>query len=366
MKNLSAAFGIDNASLIKALDFLPYPLLVSELQDGEHRNIFVNKKFIEEIGYTCEDIPTITAWFEQAYPDPGYRSEVKSRWQELVIQAHAKHEDHVIQQARIKTKFNGKKWYEVKASLFGVKNIVAFINIDNEIQRERELEILNENKDRTLSILSHDLRSPLLSLYSVLPMLANNLLTESEKSILYTKLSRQVFEVIEFFDTTLQWTRSNFFDHKSVNVRVNFQEIIDKIVSVYHTSIEEKNLNVQVLINHSEGLLGDPEIFAIIIRNLLSNAIKFTVPGGEIKLSVTVAGTGCSIEVENSGKAITQATINAILRKDYRSERGTMNEKGLGVGLILCQQLLERVNGKMAIEAPSPIRTLFRITIDGS
>ena len=67
------------------------------------------------------------------------------------------------------------------------------------------------------------------------------------------------------------------------------------------------------------------------------------------------------VEVENSGKAISETTIESILNKRYNSERGTLGEKGLGVGLKLCLQLLERSNGKMEIEAPSSNRTLFRI-----
>src|SRR5689334_2970487 len=133
MDKISEKMGIDGVSLVKVLNFLPYPLLVSEFRNGEQLNTFVNKNFIDEIGYTCDDIPTIDAWFENAYPDVAYRNAVISDWNDLVVEARAKRLDSVTKQAQIKTKSNGAKWFEVKASLFDSINIVAFVNIDEEI-----------------------------------------------------------------------------------------------------------------------------------------------------------------------------------------------------------------------------------------
>jgi len=361
MKLISTKMGIDNVSLEKVLNFLPYPVLVSEFRNGEQHNIFVNKNFIDEIGYTCDDIPTISAWFVNAYPDFEYRNSVISDWNELVIQAKANNMDFITKQAQIKTKFQGEKWFEVKASLFGSINIVAFVNIDDEIGRERKLELLNENKDRMLSILSHDLRSPLASLHSVLQLLTTNALNESEKSVILTKLTRQVFQMMEFLDTTLQWTRINFSDQKPVPQAVNLQAIIDNILNLYSYSIEEKKLTVRVIIKLENPPVGDPEIFSILLRNLISNAIKYTPIGGDIALEAKERKNACIVEVENSGAAVSSATIDGILNKKYSSERGTLGEKGLGVGLRLCLQLLEGIKGKMEIEAPSANRTKFRI-----
>jgi signal transduction histidine kinase len=361
MKLVSAIMGLDNLILEKVLNFLPYPLLVSEFRNGEQHNIFVNKNFIDEIGYTCEDIPTIKAWFVHAYPDYEYRNTVISAWTELVIEAKAKKIDFVTKQAQIKTKFLGEKWFEVKASLFGSINIVVFVNIDDEIRRKRQLELLNENNDRTLSILSHDLRSPLASLHSVLHLMTNNALTEPEKSALLSKLTRQVFQMMEFLDTMLQWTRINFTDQKPAHNAVDLRAIVDKILSLYSDSIEEKKQMVHVMIEMEYPPAGDPEIFSILLRNLISNAIKYTPTGGKIYLKARQDQNACIVEVENSGVAISPETIDGILNKKYNSERGTRGERGLGVGLRLCLQLLEQVKGKMEIEAPSAGRTVFRI-----
>jgi signal transduction histidine kinase len=359
----SAIMGIDNETLVKVLNFLPYPLLVSEFRNGQQHNIFVNRNFVDEIGYTCDDIPTISAWFAMAYPDVEYRNSVISDWTKLVIEAKAMNMDSVTKQACIKTKSNGEKWFEVKASLYGTVNLVAFVNIDAEIMRERKLELLNENKDRTLSILSHDLRSPLTNLHSALELLTTNSLNESEKSLIFTKLKRQVFQMIEFLDTTLQWTRINFSEQKQAHEPVNLRGIIDNVLTLYNTAIEEKKQIINVGINLQNEPVGDPEVFSILLRNLVSNAIKYTPTGGAIAVRAKQDRNRHIIEVENSGAAISATTIDNILNKNYTSQRGTLGEKGLGVGLKLCLQLLERVKGKMEIETPSSDKTLFRVVV---
>jgi len=361
MKMISTIMGIDNQSLAKTLDFLPYPLLLSEFRDSEQRNIFVNKSFIDEIGYTCEDIPTINAWFTIAYPEAEYRNSIISDWSKLVEEAKAKQMDFIAKKAQIRTKYNGEKWFEVKASLQGSINIVAFVNIDEEITREKKLELLNENKDRTLSILSHDLRSPLASLYSALQLLAENALSESEKNLILTKLTRQVFQMMEFLDTTLQWTRINFSHQKPAKEAVDLRAIIDEILTLYSGLVEEKTQAIAVSIEGKNQMLGDPQIFSILLRNLISNAIKYTPIHGKIVLRSKQDRNDFTIEVENSGPAITAATIESILSRKYNSQRGTQGEKGLGIGLKLCQQLLETAGGRMEIEAPSTDRTVFRI-----
>lgn len=361
MKMISAIMGIDNESVTKTLNFLPYPILLSEFRDGEQRNIFVNKSFIDEIGYTCEDIPTINAWFARAYPDAEYRNLVISDWSKLVDDAKSKQVDFVTKQAQIKTKYNGEKWFEVKASLYGPINVVAFVNIDEEITRERKLELLNENKDRTLSILSHDLRSPLASLYSALQLLTENAFSESEKSLILTKLTRQVFQMMEFLDTTLQWTRSNFSSQKPAHEVVDLKAIFEDILSLYSGSIEEKKQQVIVSVEGRNQTFGDPQVFSILLRNLISNAIKFTPIQGEIAIRSRHASNALTIEVENSGTAISKATIESIQNRKYNSQRGTQGEKGLGIGLKLCQQLLENARGMLEIEAPSIDRTIFRV-----
>src|SRR6478736_3119602 len=122
-------FRIDKKTLQRIFDFLPYPLLVAEFRNGTHTNIYANQKFNEEIGYAIAEIPTIDDWFEKAYPDPAYRDQVMKSWGMLYQVAQRKREDSVSMKAIIHTRNRKDRWYEVKSSIFGRVQLVAFIDI---------------------------------------------------------------------------------------------------------------------------------------------------------------------------------------------------------------------------------------------
>lgn len=362
MDKISEKIGIDGVSMIKVLDFLPYPFLLSEFRNGAQHNIFVNKRFIEEIGYTCDDIPTIEDWFLRAYPDEAYRNEVIEDWRLRTNHAQGTDSHLVVRQAKIKTRSFGSRWYEVKASVHGPIQFVAFTNIDEEIKNEESLKLLNENKDRTLSILSHDLRSPLAALYSVLQLANSGELNENEKSEALKTLEVQVFQLMELVDTTLLWTKANFHQMIASPRRTDVNAIVNSILKVYRLPVAQKSLNIHVDLDDIQPTC-DPEILSILFRNIFSNAIKFTPASGSVFVRFSGRNHQPVLSVENSGTAIAQSKIDEILGKEYSSQPGTKGEKGLGLGLNLCMHLLEDIGGKLEIESIPPDRTIFKIIL---
>lgn len=363
VKRISDHIGLDGFNQVKLLNFLPYPILLSALRQGQQQHIFVNKNFTEEIGYSIEDIPTINEWFEIAYPDDTYRAEITNEWMHREREAKRLGKDSVVMQARIHTRTQGPKWYEVKASLYDNIHFVAFVDIDIEISREHELERLNQTNNTTLSILSHDLRSPLQNLNSILELAASGHLTETEKDVTLKKLSKQVFQLTEFLDTTLQWTRANFSVLKENTQNIDVASVAQKTLSLYQGMINDKAINVSLTCEQNVHLEADPEVISILMRNIISNAIKYTPTSGFIRIRAAMRHNRFVFEVENSGAGISDERIAMILGKDYVSERGTQGEKGLGLGLKLCQQLLAGVSGKLEIESPVQNVSIFRFII---
>jgi signal transduction histidine kinase len=361
MDQTTNKIGVDETDFAKVLDFLPYPFILSELRGQVRSNVFHNKKFLDEIGYTPEDIPTIEDWFEQAYPDLKYRNEVIQEWQRREVLAKNEKRDFIIMQARIHTKNKGDKWYEVKASIVGQVQFIAFVNIDEEIIRKQELHRLNEHKDRILSILSHDLRAPLSTLRGALQVITLETMSEDERSELLRKLSNQVFQLSEFIDTTLHWTKMNFSELVVEQRIIDVKKIAESILNLYSTSWLNKNIQTRISITNRTGAYGDPEVFSIVFRNLISNAIKFTPVGGSIHVFDSFRNQKYVLSVENSGAGISQERITRIFDKDYISESGTLGEKGLGLGLRLCLQLLEKNGGKLEVESPDARKAIFRI-----
>jgi signal transduction histidine kinase len=361
MKRVSTNIGIDTLNVEKVLDFLPYPFLLSEFREQSQRNIFVNKKFVEEIGYTCVEIPTINDWFKMAYPDASYRESIIEDWHRRSVKAECETEDYVVMQAKVQTKNHGEKWYEVKASIVGPVQFVAFINIDEEIKKEEELRRLNDNMNRTLSILSHDLRSPLNSLHAVLGLMSNGHLSETEQTDMLSSLGRQVFQMIDFLDNTLRWTKINFNRIKVANEPLDVSRLIVTVLDLYEALYVEKKIQIDLNIDNSLAVSGDPEIFSILIRNIISNAIKFTPLFGNVKIFNSICHGNYVLSVENSGKGISQDQISKILDKNYESRSGTIGEKGLGLGLKLCMQLLDVIGGKLEMESHGSGYTTVRI-----
>ena len=344
-------WNINKLTLKRVLDFLPYPFLISEFIDNVHYNTFVNRKFIEEIGYTVEDVPTRSDWFRVAYPDHHYRETIITDWEALLENAAASNEESIVMRARIYTKNFGDKWYEVKSSFSNDIQLVAFINIHDEISRREELTRLNENKNHTLAILSHDLRGPITNLHSLASLALNSHLTQKEFVDTVKNVQEKTFQVLEFLDTTLHWTRSNFENITLKIEPVDVGRILKHILKIYESVYIGKRLNVTPHVNGSHQLSTDAEIITIVIRNLFSNAIKFTPDDGKIDIHVIQEHDVYCITVEDSGMGMATEMIERIFSDQVVTQRGTRQEKGLGIGLRLCKELLKKINGQLHIES---------------
>jgi len=354
---------IDKENLKRILDFLPYPFLVSETDHGKRNNIFVNQRFLDEIGYSCEEMPTNDDWFMLAYPDPTYRKKIKAEWNKRSAQAIDEGEDSVFLQALVHTKKFGDRWYEVKSSLSGHIHLVAFVDIHNVRAREEELEKMNQNKDKVLSVLGHDLRGPISNLQSIATLALSGDLKQEEYLSMVKTVNEKVFQSLEFLDTTLLWTKSNF-DKISIHVEKLFpRALVEHILPVYQNQYESKKITVTIDIPAEAYIYSDTEILTIIIRNLISNAIKFTNENGTVQINSAQQGELFVLFVKDSGIGMDNKTINMIWEENYSSARGTRSEKGVGLGLKLCRELLKQIGGTLDIESKKNIGTTMKIKL---
>ncbi len=354
---------ISEDTLQKILDFLPYPFLVSESKGGAQLNAYVNKKFLEEIGYTLQEIPTINDWFQIAYPDADYREQVEEKWYELLRKAREANEDSVVLQVLIQTKNLGKRWYEVKSSIADPIQMVAFIDIHGVKSQEENLKRLNENRDRILSILGHDLRGPLAQVHTLSKMAMKQQLSQQDYEKMISEVNVKAFHTMEFLSTTLAWAKSNFDSIKVKYESVRLNDLVSEIVSLYSEAIAAKNIKVEAAIDPSLHIQVDREIITTVIRNLLFNAIKFSHNNRTITLRAINQPNNIVIEIEDQGIGMDQEKIKSILSNRYSSDAGTSGEKGLGIGIMLCVDLLTRMNGKLGIESERGAGTTMKIVL---
>jgi signal transduction histidine kinase len=353
---------VEKETLKRILDFLPYPFLVSESVHGRRQNIFVNEKFIDEIGYTCEEMPYVEDWFNLAYPNPLYRQEIKEEWSLRSTEAIKAGKDSVFLQAKIHTKNMGDRWYEVKSSVSGSMHLVAFVDINETKAREEALALTNRNKDKILSILGHDLRGPIRNLQMLSSLMLKKDMSHDEFLMMVKRVNEKAFQSLEFLDTTLIWTKTNF-DKISIAIEKLFpRTLVESILPIYQNLYENKKITINLDISPSVYIYSDLEILTIVVRNLISNAIKFTNQGGEISIAAEQQGDFFIIFIKDNGVGMDENIIHKITDEHY-SSKGTQQESGLGLGLKLCQELLNQIGSTLEIESKKNVGTTMKIKL---
>lgn len=348
---------ISRAGLQKVADFLPYPFIIAEDFGDEHLNTYLNEKFLEEIGYTLEEIPTIEAWYAKGYPEEAYRNQVISNWNQAEIEAQQQDKVFVKMKSQVTCKNGNKRWYEIKASVISKIHVVAFVDIDKGVTLQEELRTINRNNDRMLSILGHDLRSPVANLMGISSLAANTEISNDDFISMMHQINNQSVQVLELLDRTLSWAKLNFNTLQQNNSAIDFAAIINNILEIQKASYESKNIAIQAQIEAGQVVVSDPELVTIVIRNIISNAIKFTANGGIINISYH----DNQLEVADSGIGMSAKMIEEILNNTNISRRGTNNEIGIGMGLQLVKSLTEKMNCQFVIESQPKMGTTIRL-----
>ncbi len=218
-------------------------------------------------------------------------------------------------------------------------------------QQNRMLEADNKTKDKLLSIISHDLRNPLVNTKGILNLVNQEMVPEDQAKQLLLQLETQYMGTTSLLDNLLFWLKGQMsgknLDRSVFIVYQLVKGLEDEHKMLFRRKniIFNNNLHPQMFIN------ADKEMIRIVLRNLISNAIKYTPENGTIQVHATQSITHAIICVEDSGIGMTQETIEKINAKQYYTTAGTSMEKGSGFGLMLCSDLINRHDGNLIIES---------------
>lgn len=216
---------------------------------------------------------------------------------------------------------------------------------------------LNELQRRFLSILSHDLRGPLGSLHQILSSMVEepeDWDDEEERMEVLETCSASAARVTALLEDTLTWARSQFGEGGDDLVVRDFSvlDCLESSVELHRTGVEEKGVEIELSVAEGAIARGDENICATVVRNLLSNAIKFTPDGGRIVVSVVPVAQGWEIAVEDDGVGIPKDRMEQLLDPLKRfTTPGTRKETGTGMGLALCQSLLEQCDSELLVSS---------------
>lgn len=232
------------------------------------------------------------------------------------------------------------------------------------IQQNQTLEKLNSEKAKLFSIVAHDIRSPLSSVLGYLEVLAETDLTQSENEIIKTQLLQVTKDTFEMLANVLAWSKTQFSGANVDFIAVNVGEELFGGLSLERAVALRKDITLEILIKDEVIVVADLNMFQLVIRNLVNNAIKFTPIGGRVTISVDKNNDCCFIRIKDNGIGIKKQDRENLFNLTALSTFGTNNEKGVGLGLLLCKDFTELQGGDISYEASEEVGSTFLVTFN--
>lgn len=242
------------------------------------------------------------------------------------------------------------------------------LRIANAKVREQNLQLqdLNATKDKFFSIISHDLKGPLNSLTSFSSLLINHTenLTKDEIKMLATDLDKSLKNLFALLENLLEWSRSQT---GNIEFKADTFDVVELLnINKDLLKAQAGNKDINIMIENSSPLRVSAHKHSIntVIRNLVSNAIKFTPNGGTIKLSAEAQDQLARVKISDTGVGMSQEVMEKLFRIDTKhSTKGTADEKGTGLGLILCKDFVEKNGGTIQVDSVIGKGSTFSFTI---
>ena len=234
----------------------------------------------------------------------------------------------------------------------------------DEIKRRNiELEQLNEVKDKFFSIVSHDLRSPINALSGILNLLENQNLKPEEFRHLTMELRIQFNHTKSLINNLLDWALLQMDKLKIQPVKMELRNLVDEIFQMLN-SLHFKETKLVNQIAQGTIAYADQNMINLVFRNLILNGIKFTKIGGQITVSAEAADGMYTLAINDNGVGIDPEVQEILFQKTSGySTRGTANEKGTGLGLILCKEFVERNGGTIWLKSELGKGSTFFFTV---
>ncbi|MDP4191683.1 MAG: ATP-binding protein [Bacteroidota bacterium] len=231
---------------------------------------------------------------------------------------------------------------------------------------EIELQELNASKDKFFSILAHDLRSPFNGLLGFSNILVEDLdgLSKEEIKSFVTQIHGSAKTLFNLIENLLQWSRLQSGKIQCQPIKLDISDVVNDVISVLIGNAIRKNISLKSELSPYSFVYADQNMSYSIIQNLTANAIKFTDNGGEVRISAVEKEDFYSISVSDNGIGIKAEDMQKLFRIDVQhTTLGTAREKGTGLGLILCKDLIEKQGGSLSVESFYGKGTTFSFTL---
>lgn len=231
------------------------------------------------------------------------------------------------------------------------------------LSQKDQLEQSNIEKNKLMSIISHDLRTPLMNVRDYLELLNEYELDNAERKNLEKVLLTSTNNAMDMLSNLLHWTKTQMEGPNVHLQELNLLTVLSNTLGIEKNHALKKEISLDYQISPEIVVLADVDMLQLVVRNLVSNAIKFTQEGGHITVNSTLLANECKITVRDNGQGIPVEKQEKIFSIKAEPAFGTKNERGVGLGLVLCKEYIERQGGRIAFDSTPGSGSCFYIYI---
>jgi signal transduction histidine kinase len=269
------------------------------------------------------------------------------KFTEIQLLDAKKYTKKAVEDINVRIDFEKK---QAEAELYKVKNV--------------ELVEANKTKDKLLSIIAHDLRGPIANIVEVMKILVDEGIDEVGTNNILADLLKDTTEVYKLLQNLLAWARNQIHKIEPEFSEICMDNLANEIAKQSDYIIRNKELTVNYSTTTNSCAYADANLVSFIVRNLISNAVKFTEKGGKIVLTTEQIDDHIIISVCDNGVGIPEEKLNTIFEfSTNKSTRGTENEKGTGLGLLLCGDFAKLNNGSLRVNSELGKGSCFRMKL---
>lgn len=232
-------------------------------------------------------------------------------------------------------------------------------------QVNEDLKAVNATKDKFFSIISHDLKSPINSFLNVSTLLMDHIdrFNREELREMADNVKKSGHNLLRLMENLLSWSRLQMDREAFEPGECTLDSIVHDVASALEDGLKEKSIRLTTDIPKGARVYADANMLRFILQNLVANAIKFTHRNGEIKLRVELNNALANIAVSDNGIGISEINLAKLFRIDIiYTNLGTEMEKGTGLGLILCKEMVEKHGGTITVNSKEKKGSTFTFT----
>jgi PAS domain S-box-containing protein len=249
----------------------------------------------------------------------------------------------------------------------------ALVDVTKQKQAEQmikqysgELEKLNEQKDKFLMMISHDLRGPLQGLIGLSQFLLEEgeSITGEDRQGFVQKLNTSIKRQYSLLESLLKWSMLQAGKIVIKPVKLNLHESVKHIFDLVKSNADAKQISTINKVSKTLSVFADESMIYSTLENLIMNAIKFTPLRGTVVVTAGQEKDNVIIEVEDTGVGIDEKNMQKLFHlESIQSSAGTEGEKGTGLGLIICKEMIERQGGKIWAESKPGAGSVFSFSL---